>query len=737
MADTRGRAAHSARVLRRRAKDAGASAFERPPRGKPASPGASAAQFTRHGWAIACALIFAAAFVWRMLYLGRLSQTPLSGDLILDSREYWNWASALRAGGTPTASPYFLGPLYPTWLWLIRSLLGDQVQRVLIVQAVLGAASAALLADAARRLTRPAIGIAIGLLAALYQMSVFFDGLVLMESTLWTLSALLLWWVCASEWASAGAARFGALGAVIGLLAQGRAIALVLFAPALLLLPWRGAARGRTLRCVAAMAAAFALVATPAAIHNYRASREWIPFTYNFGYNFYIGFNPEATGTDVTVTGTQAPTARAGDSVIGATLGDGREYLRASEHVELRPAESSAYWAHQATRYIAAHPAHAAWLYGRKLAMLWNAHEYPQVENADEYRQLAGPLGAPLFGEFAFAGVLAVTGLIRVRRGGRPAWFIAGYCAAISLAIGLFFVTDRYRHQLVPGALLLAALGIESLVDAWYARSRPQLLRLALMIALGLSLVNLPVPKLSGAKYEWGLAEDLGRRWLAAGRADLAVAQYQRAIALERSGRVHFEGGATGAMERMQLYFNYGNALARLDRIQEAVPWYERAVELAPDHAEAAAALAGAYRRLGRQSEAAQLESHIGAVAGGQAALEKQQAWQAASAGEFARAESLFTATLAHDANQFDAWGGLIRLQIQRRDLSAARGSLARARSLGMPSPSADGYRALLDALSGNTSGARALLAGIPQRAIDADATLAEVVALARKLAGP
>ncbi|MGH7740802.1 MAG: tetratricopeptide repeat protein [Candidatus Eiseniibacteriota bacterium] len=713
-----------------------------PAQARSAAPGSRGSLLAGLTWAndaafpAACALLMLAALAWRLLYLSRLSQTPLFGDLILDSREYWNWASALRAAGPSSPSPYFLGPLYPHWLWLLRAVLGDEIMRVLAVQAVAGAASAVLLADAARRLTRPAIGFAIGVIAALYQMAVFFDGLILMESTLWALSCLLLWWVCAVEWPKARALHFAALGALLGLIAEGRAIALVLLAPALLLLPGRGKAIWRSLRSAAAMVAAIALIAAPTAIHNFRASGEWIPFTYNFGYNLYIGFGPEANGTDVTITGAQVPATLAGSAAVGGAAGDGREFLRVSEHVELRPGESSAYWAKKARGYIVAHPAHAASLYVRKLAMLWNAREYPQLENADEFRQLAGPLGAPFVGEFAFVGLLAVAGLARVRRGGRAAWFVAGSCAALSLAIAAFFVTDRYRHQLVPGALLMAALGIEALVQAWRDRSRGQTLRLAALLALGIALVNLPLPHLSGAKYQWGLAEDLGRRWLAHGRPDLAVTQFQRAADLENAGRVSFEGGATGAMERMQLAYNYGEALARLDRMSEALPWYERAVDLTPDHAEAVSALAAAYRRLGRPADAEPLERRLSALAGGAMVLEKHRAWEAARTGNYARAESLFSAALARDQSQFDSWGALIRLQIQRGDLAAASSSLERARSLGFPEPATHAYQALLAALAGDRRGASALISRIPQQALSADPNLAEVVNWARKAIG-
>jgi tetratricopeptide (TPR) repeat protein len=702
---------------------------------RPRADGSShpAALFERHGWAILCAALFAFALIWRLAYLARLERTPLFGDLIVDAQAYWTWASALRAGATQS-SAFYLGPLYPTWLWLLRSVLGDEIRTVLIAQALLSAGAVVLIADAARRLTRPSIGLAVGAIAALYEMAVFFDGLILMESLLWTLFALLLWWVCAVNWRQARAAQFAALGGLIALISEGRSTAAVLLAPALLLMPWRRDALKPALGAAGAMLAAFAIVAAPVAIQNWRAAHEWIPFTYNFGYNLYVGNNPEATGTDVTITGTQAQSAPAVAPAVGGAAADGRAYLLAVEHVDLSPAASSAYWARKALRWIATHQARAAELYARKLAMLWSAHEYPQIENADEFRLLAGPLGLPWIGSFACVGVLAVIGLLRVRPGGRAGLFLVASAAALSLVTAAFFVTDRYRHSLVPGALLLAALGMDAIRAAWSARSIRDAQIVTLMLALGIAITHLPIPHLGGLKYQWGLEVDLGARWLRHGRADLAITRFERAAALERSGRVSFEGGTTGAMERMQLYVSYGDALMRLDRAGDALAWYERAVTITPDNAQAVAALAAAYRRLGRVADALPLERRLGALAGGSTLAIQRQAFEAAGAGRYARAESLFVIALSRDGTQFDAWGALMRLQIQREDYTTARATLERARAAGLPQPESDAYGAFLDALEGHRAKAAERLARVPQSAIDADRALAEVVAWTRRV---
>jgi Tfp pilus assembly protein PilF len=115
----------------------------------------------------------------------------------------------------------------------------------------------------------------------------------------------------------------------------------------------------------------------------------------------------------------------------------------------------------------------------------------------------------------------------------------------------------------------------------------------------------------------------------------------------------------------------------------------------------------------------------------------KRRAFEQAQAGNFAAAESLFTAAVAADGSQFDAWGALIRLQVQRRDVAAARASLEHARARGLGAATADTYQALLEAMSGNAVAARTLLARVPPQSIDADPALREVASWIHRIIGP
>ena len=734
--------------VRGRGAAAGSPRFPRP---KPAAGGAL--------WLAALLALFAIALIWRVSYIRRLALTPLGGSLIEDAEFYWNWAGFLLRHGFLGARPFFLAPLYPYVLALLRMPLGDSVQAVLMVQAVWGSAAVVLLADAARRLTRPSVGLAVGVLAAFYESAVFFDGLILMESLLFFLECLLLWWVVArtaraTRWSSALVA-----GVLIGVIAEGRATSAVLLVPAALWI--LGAARGgaaprapgagavapagpgaakragrSALPALGILVAGFLCVTAPVAVRNFAVGHEWIPFTYNLGFNLYAGNSPEANGGFTSITRTHRASSQREELMEAGAQADGREYLRKVEGVDLSPAASSAWWANRALAWIRAHPGRTLGLALRKLTMMWNREEYAQIENVNEFRDVAGPIGLPLAGSFLFVGALAFAGLLLSWRGGGAVRFTLGYVVLMTLAIVPFFVTDRYRFHLVPAAFLLAALALERAWRVWRERDRRALRPVALALIAGLVVVNLPAPTLGRAKYAWGVAADLGARWARRGRNDLAVEQYERAIQLERTTGIASIPGQTAATERSDLWYNYGNALTRLGRRAEAMTAYQRAVAEGPDRAQALRALADAHLALGDVAIAESLYRVLPQKVGGEGVAAAGRGFLEARAGHFDAAELLFTQAVRHDPMLVDAWGALIRIQVQAGRTAEARATLDRARAAGLAGPALLGHEALLDAIEGRRDEASSALERIPAASLTADPTLADVVKVTRGILG-
>ena len=128
--------------------------------------GAFGRALERH-WRVALVALFALAFAWRLGYVSRLLASPLAGSLRGDERSYWDWSTFLLANGFRGTNAFFQGPLYPYLLAILRIFTGPRVASVPVFQAILGSVSVILLADASRRLTRPAIAFGIGCALAL------------------------------------------------------------------------------------------------------------------------------------------------------------------------------------------------------------------------------------------------------------------------------------------------------------------------------------------------------------------------------------------------------------------------------------------------------------------------------------------------------------------------------------------------------------------------------------------
>ncbi len=680
-------------------------------------------------WAVALAAIGALALALRLSFQAKVAVTPLAGILTADALVYWRWAGHILRHGIVGRNLWFFGPLYPYVLAGLRMLASDSIPTILATQAVWGAAAVVLLADAARRLTRPLVGLLVGVAVAAYPMAVFFDDLVLMESLLFFAQALLLWWVARTDWPRTRIAGPLVLGALVGVLAEGRATAALLLLPALLLLgPWRGALRAASLR-VLALALGFGAIVMPVAARNVAVSGRLVPFTYNFGFNLWVGNGPGATGSWRNAPEAHFGNVDAGSPSEGGVDADGREYLRTVQHVSLDPVASSRWWSAIAWREMGSHPVRALGLQVRKLGMLWNRREYPQIENVDEYREIAGPPGATFLGGFAALAVLALAGARRAWTRGATGRFLLAGALLVTLGTAAFFVTDRYRHQVVPFVALLAAFGVEGIGEAIASRSRASIAWLGAGAAAGLALAFAPAPGLGAAAYREAVAADIGMRWLQRGRADLAVGFLERAVRYAEAA-----GAEMPADARATLDYNYGAALEQTGRAADAVGWYERALRASPAYADAMRALALAYDREGRTAQADSLEQRLALVPGGAASVLAGEGWDATRAGRFADAERAFHRALRMDAHLYNEWGALVRLQIQAGRLDAAESTLVRARDAGLPRPASRAHEALIAALRGRRLDAEAALADVPQALIASDPTIADVVRLTRQV---
>lgn len=350
----------------------------------------------------------------------------------------------------------------------------------------------------------------------------------------------------------------------------------------------------------------------PSLIHNFRASREWIPVSAHTGLNIYMGNNPASAGY-----GAALPGARLSAEEMT------RDSVRLAARIAGRPlslAAANRFWQAQARQFWMQNPARALRLLARKIQRLVSIREFDDTGLCRLLPPMVAPLKLAAVG-FGLVWLLACAGYgLRPSSRSSPGSWIMGLC----LAGGVFitFVTARYRLPLAV-LLLPAAGGTLAALPGLFRVTRqicwPRLLAGWAGCLLAILPHTLPdtalVDSLNQSAY-WhqqgnstkalayaqeaqNIQPNSVDAWFALGNARLLKNNY--AIALDAFQRV-----LTAQPERTDALFNAGLALEYLGRKTEAQTCYEQATVLDAQHAKAWFALAILRRDRGETKQARQ-----------------------------------------------------------------------------------------------------------------------------------
>lgn len=509
-------------------------------------------------------LIFTLALLVRALHLWQLQGSLVLDTIIGDARSYDSWARRIAAGDWLGNDVFYQAPLYPYFLAILYGSIGDDTIVVRGFQALVGAASCVLLAGAGWRFFSKPVGVAAGLLLAVYAPAIFAD--TTMEKSVLDLFILCLALrILGGIVHRPGAGRFAGLGLSIGALVLTRENALVF---ALVLLPWlflRSPAAGpRRLVPPALFLTGMTVVLLPVALRNWYVGGEFHLTTSQFGPNFFIGNNPNADGT-------YAP-LRPGRGDPKFERQDATELAERALGRELTPSEVSRFFFRSATQYIRSEPGDWTRLLARKFSLAFNAVEV--VDTVDQYTHAESSLPLRLSSLVFHFGVLAplaflgvwITWPERARLMPLHLLFLA-YTASLVA----FYVFARYRLPLVPFLVLFAAAGLVQFRR--FAVTKPLSRVFASMIAVGAAALFCNWPILDKSYMRSVTHYNLGNEFFSAGRTDEAVRQFREAI------RLHADNA--------RATHNLGSVLARQGDLAGAKEHYQRALRIAPNYVEA------------------------------------------------------------------------------------------------------------------------------------------------------
>jgi len=233
--------------------------------------------------------------------------------------------------------------------------------------------------------------------------------------------------------------------------------------------------------------------------------------------NFYIGNNEEATGAFYPQKGL--------DFITDATT---RKHVERLQGRDMKPSEISAYWLDKSFDFIKREPEGALKLFTRKLLLFFNGYEIPQIESFDLSKRNYGVFKF-LFVNFWFLGTFGLLGMIFTVGRWKHHFLLHWYILAFSLSIILFFITARYRVQIVPVLGLFAAFALLEAVPRALASARGRFVA-PILIALFLYAARPGLFALDEDHILWRAHIHQARRLSALGQADDALTEIGKAI---------------------------------------------------------------------------------------------------------------------------------------------------------------------------------------------------------------
>ena len=403
---------------------------------------------------IALGVVVAGALVVRLVYvLVRLRHEPLGGDSL-----YYSLQGHDLAHGRWFIEPYrfrldhvtepsaYHPPLFSLYLGVVSRLGADSFLAHRIAACMVGAAAVGAVGFLGRRLAGNRVGLLAAGIAALYPYLWINDAVVLSESLLALITALMLlaayaFWRIPSPW------RAAALGAGIGLLALTRAEGVLLFAllasPVAFAVPgldWR-----RRLERIGVMALAALALVLP-----------WVAFNLaRFEAPAYL-----STGSGVTLVDSSC------NAVYSGPFIGWWSFLCIPDRISNDEAVNDRENREVALRYVRRHVSELPRVVAARVGRMWGVFRPLQTADLDGRGVNADRAG--LAASYVLIP-LAIGGLVMLRRRREPILPMLALGAMVTITAALFYGAVRFRVPADVAIVVCAAVAL----DAAWCKLRP------------------------------------------------------------------------------------------------------------------------------------------------------------------------------------------------------------------------------------------------------------------------
>ena len=506
--------------------------------------------------------IFLLALALRSLYLLEIINTDAFTCPIGDGFVYYKQALDTAGGNWIGNEVFYQSPFYPYFLALVFVSLGKNLVLIRIIQILLNSLSCLLLALAGESFFSRRVGIITGLLAALYPVGIFFDGLIQKTAFDFFFSALLLF-ALAKARSNYRWPLFLLAGCTLGLFTLNRENALIY---GLLIMVWiliffRNYSWQSRLIRMGVFLMGILLIVSPVCFRNWTMGGNFL-VTSGAGSMFYLGNNPRATGLYTPLKWGR------GDAFLERR--DTTELAEKTLKRKLTQAEVSSFWSDQAWRFICGNPLKWLQLTGKKWLLIWNAAEIPDTDAIEVYFDSSHLLNTLYhFFHFGVLAPLALMGMVASWKMRDRSFILHILLFGMAPIIPLFLVFARYRFVLVPFLVLFAAVFLSVMIDWLRERRYKNILMYGIALFLVAVLVNWPIYTKSADDHR-------------------ALAYYNIAVTLVKTGNfdradVNFQKALQLKPNRSLYHVNYGFFLVDQKRYTEAVSHMLTALSINPE----------------------------------------------------------------------------------------------------------------------------------------------------------
>lgn len=528
-----------------------------------------------------CVLLL--ALLVRIIYIHQLKDSPFFTNPVVDSLEYHKMAVNISKGESPRDDAFYQPPLYTYFLGFLYRIFGTNFFTIRFLQMLLGVINVLLIYLLARRIFGSNTALACGIILALYGTMLFFEGELLAPVVIVFLNLLLilslLWFLAAPGWR-----RALLCGLILGASAITMSVILPFAIAALIyfFIHLRQKKETIFLQKMIVMGLCFVLgisiAVLPVTLYNWKKGDDFVLISSNAGINFYLG-----TGKDFEKKVAIRPGYEWKDLM--------REPLNAGYK---KPSQQSTYYFKKALKLIFHDP--LGYLLGtvKKIYIFANGNEVMRNQEIYPFRQHSSLLSVLLWKKglafpYGLLFPLAVMGAIfSLTRKKKENYLLLLFSACHLVVIVLFFVTARYKMNILPFLIILAVYGAISLFELFRKKAFPKAAAYGGLLVVLLILCNWNVGTMP-SDFNADAYFNLGVNYM---KKELPEAKTMFEKAIEQDP------------EFLDAYGNLGILLDTEGDHQGAVQCFEKVLTRYPDDIEANSHLGIAFYHLGDLNKA-------------------------------------------------------------------------------------------------------------------------------------